>query len=1224
MSIELYFSNQLEQLGQKLSDNLREEQNRRSNLFFKSNIIVPNSNLKKWLQMNIANNIGIAINLEFVFLEEGLWNMLEILDNADHEEPKELLKGEIRQLIILYMLLDIKNEHDDISLISNYLLDNNKNKKDDYANRIWQLSKKLAYYFREYEYHRPEMINSWHTKWTKTSKVDDMELCQSYIYNKLFHVEKGLCRDINGSQFLTLTQYAHKVFDGKNKNFATSKIEKYKKNVHVFGLSQISIFHQNLIAKLSKYFKIYIYAFNPCFEFWEDVETLGEKRWRLMKNLKTLKVSEVENKAGELEHSDNLLLQWWGKPGRENIRLISELTDYNFNELFSLNQSKELKDDTVLERLQRNILLRSPTDDKRYVPLRQDCSLQIVACPGLYYEIETVYNSIIYNMETDKKLNLTDIAILVPDIRKYKAGITSVFDRKPMHIPYNLCDSSAEKESVFGQAVINLLKIVEGTFSRKEIFSLIFNPCFLNRFNLNRKEVQVWLDWVDALNIFHSFDSNDKKMHGYLENSMYTWQHGIRRLRLARIMNKSRDIQTFGEFNDYFGVVPFDTFGIADLDMLEKFCEIIESLFIKTQNLKWKKFSCKEWTEKIISLIDSFLSIPEEHSSEEKVRKILFDCIRNLEMIDKLISSNLDANGEEDNDLFYLEIALIIEFIKEKLGSIPSGYGSYLTGGVTISEMQPMRPIPFKVVYVIGMKEGEFPGRASQSCLDLRLKRRKIGDISSPETNCYMFLEILVSTQKKLYLTFISKNLQNDEEFIPCSIVHQLKQYVESEILHENEYFEIIDIPIKRSDINYFTTNNISKVSDVLINYCEADRISFYTENGLLGEAKQKLNENEQRRLERFNLNLEMDDTTPEPNPKIEIVTLQQLKQFLLNSCEASLKKHLHIFDDQRNDKSLIENEPFFSEFPLNYDLIKNSMEFCVNHSLQTNSKELETETLSFLKNYYRYNLLIGMTPEADFSVIDERKFEKALNEYIPGLLSYCEQFGSSLKWYKCISLGKNKLRDVNIKRFGNVLEFKPLQLEVNINTENKSLTRQQIEVHGALPIIWENSFGWNCLVLTTRMKSQGNLPEKYIIEPFLSYLMLLSTKDTSYIFNNKAFTIHILYRREKKLWQYNITSEMAQNYLKNLIVDYLKRREFDLIPFNTIRNTINSISSNANNNIFTNIDAFAFRELFEKDLNSNEEISDLIRLSKAKVPDNVLEKVKRRHSLIFKAKDVT
>jgi hypothetical protein len=52
-------------------------------------------------------------------------------------------------------------------------------------------------------------------------------------------------------------------------------------------------------------------------------------------------------------------------------------------------------------------------------------------------------------------------------------------------------------------------------------------------------------------------------------------------------------------------------------------------------------------------------------------------------------------------------------------------YGDYLTSGVTISALLPMRPIPFKIVYVLGMQEGDFPGRADTSSLDLRLGSKK-------------------------------------------------------------------------------------------------------------------------------------------------------------------------------------------------------------------------------------------------------------------------------------------------------------------------------------------------------------------------------------------------------------------------------------------------------------------------------------------------------------------
>jgi exonuclease V gamma subunit len=45
-----------------------------------------------------------------------------------------------------------------------------------------------------------------------------------------------------------------------------------------------------------------------------------------------------------------------------------------------------------------------------------------------------------------------------------------------------------------------------------------------------------------------------------------------------------------------------------------------------------------------------------------------------------------------------------------------------------------MRPIPLRIVYVLGLEEGRFPGRADCSTLDLRLRQRRIGDVSLPQS----------------------------------------------------------------------------------------------------------------------------------------------------------------------------------------------------------------------------------------------------------------------------------------------------------------------------------------------------------------------------------------------------------------------------------------------------------------------------------------------------------
>ena len=85
--------------------------------------------------------------------------------------------------------------------------------------------------------------------------------------------------------------------------------------------------------------------------------------------------------------------------------------------------------------------------------------------------------------------------------------------------------------------------------------------------------------------------------------------------------------------------------------------------------------------------------------------------------------------------------------------------GHYLAEGVTLSSYLPMRPIPFKLVFLMGMGEGRFPASYRKDHLDLRhipipmretvegrrVRERQIGDVSEPERDRYMFLETPVS-----------------------------------------------------------------------------------------------------------------------------------------------------------------------------------------------------------------------------------------------------------------------------------------------------------------------------------------------------------------------------------------------------------------------------------------------------------------------------------------------
>ena len=101
--------------------------------------------------------------------------------------------------------------------------------------------------------------------------------------------------------------------------------------------------------------------------------------------------------------------------------------------------------------------------------------------------------------------------------------------------------------------------------------------------------------------------------------------------------------------------------------------------------------------------------------------------------------------GQEKGHKFNFDT--IIEFFKHKQSSIKIHRGHYLAEGITVSSFKPMRPIPFKAVFLLGLGEGLFPTTFKKDTLYLRqipeklsppiegknFRERRIGDVSETE-----------------------------------------------------------------------------------------------------------------------------------------------------------------------------------------------------------------------------------------------------------------------------------------------------------------------------------------------------------------------------------------------------------------------------------------------------------------------------------------------------------
>ena len=1235
MGIDLFFSNQLEHLAEKLANNMHEGDHLPIDPFRSLQIIVPNINLAKWLTLFLSRREAIVMNTDFQFLEIGLWEMIAAMDP---QSSSVIWRDHLKtRLLVLHSLMRIDPSDPDLAPLTRYLFRTNRQTRPDYSVRIWQVAEKLATLFQEYEYHRSDMIRHWKTQAVEKETVARFE---QRVYNHMLATRDNLVLRSNQSVF-SLMEYADHVLPINDSRHANKK---GLSRIHLFGLSQVSAFHLSLIERLAPHYEICIYALNPSREFWEDMRTPAENRWIKHQN-KNLTLQEYEQESGELPEEDHPLLSAWGKPGRESVRLLCHLTDYTFHAGFARPEEKV---ESVLAGIQNDILTLGKDSGQKHTS--QDRSLQIYGCPGIQREVETVFQSILFNLSENNELQQTEIAILVPQMTAYKPVFDQVFNKNPKRLTYSLVDSRADIESIYAKAIMGLLEISTGTFTRRTVFDLILNPCFRHRWRLQKDEVRIWAKWAEALNIFHTYETDTPSGNNAPSSGRYTFKQGLQRLRMARIFTQVGD-KNF-EALHYNNLIPFADTYTGDTDLLEKFCLVIEALDHAVTALRLGHVTASRWKTVLLTVANDLFAIPPDYRGESTVRQGMFQILEALSFFDEL---------SEDDTRPQMDAALISEYLRSGLRAISGRSGDYLTEGVTISELTPMRPIPFKIIYVLGMEEGGFPGREERSSLDLRRVKRRIGDISLPERNRYLFLETLLAAREKLYISYISKDLQKDRVLSPGQVVFQLIDFVEKNILAGDQPFRMATVPLKSSSTRYLHPDAVTTWSDICTNDQLIDRVVSLRNSGMWPDIQSRLGTYDLSRLSRLdpdlsrnmnrksevilpkvdrvkpvtrnsnvnskpesnqdsNLDSRPDDSPdhpldPRPDSQADI-QLDRLVRFLQNPLEEYARFHLGIFKDESNLDQLIENEdePFVSQFPVNWRLIMQPLYQWLDLIFEGVAKVSDHKTIGLeFDRYYATCSRQSTTPQGHYAERECLFFRRTLINMANTLNPLLKQAIAADTLLAGATIGQ-PYDPTGPPSSTKSLNSGATRLLV-FGNKNKHSDLEHIAIfHGHLRWLWrDEKSGWHVLIPVSN-KALSKKPSKHLIKPILFYLMCRANPDSQIGSDNNPIFLHLANAQAIRTFTIFINPDEAIEYLRYLLSVSQDQENNLWLPFDVIIDKLAPLWNTASKDI-TNDQRRRFSDEMKKAF--RKKASELEKLINPPFPDDLIDQAQSRFQFL-------
>ncbi len=788
--IRLCYSNRLENLIAPLAGAVAAHQRREP--LEQVKIVVPNRIVEQFVRYRLAESIGVAANLKFPFLRNYLADLLQSAD-----KNLKILDADDLQLI-LFECLRRSSHRDDPNLkpAHDYIQAGSKTAADVELRTIL-LAAQLARLFREYSISRRRMIVKWRA--ARRSDLDAMgetERWQRHLWQLVFDSHGRVLEQwlLERETRLMMLPDAFEAADGHRLKSALPA------TLHVFGSSYAGNAYAEIFARLGALGDIRIYALNPCREFWDDVDSSRRgalTAWAHRQDKVGEKLAESEDPFALNESSDPPALRLWGRPGREYIRLLNELSQCDFTPLFSDPVSRPPP--TLLEALQQSILDRqaqsADLQDGEGKPY--EARIRFLACPGIRREAEIVANEIWSIVRDNEKLAATgsaerirfhEIALLIPDaaLDDYMALIESVF-RKQHRIPIDLVGRSMAGASRVAEAVELLLNLPRGRFSRAEMIRLLTHPA-LNSEIETRIDADLWPRWSEALGIF--FGADDAELQDtYIPRGLYHWDQAIKRLALGAMMTGQRGgIPAFYETGAAApGYLPFEV-AQDELESAARFMRRARSLIADALSMRNARLTPPRWSRMLIEFLNTYLR--PASALDERVRDSF------LEAIESVADSKLNI------DPMSYESAR--EMIATRITDLESRRGQFSGRGVAVGSFPSLRSIPFKVIFALGLNEAVFPEREGRDPLDLRTLKRGAGDVTPAERDRYLFLETVLAARERIFFSYIARDAKTGDALEPSSVIREL-QYILRGFVDEKTLAKLtVKHPVSRYDLKYF------------------------------------------------------------------------------------------------------------------------------------------------------------------------------------------------------------------------------------------------------------------------------------------------------------------------------------------------------------------------------------------------------------------------------------
>ncbi|WP_432696779.1 exodeoxyribonuclease V subunit gamma [Marinobacterium sp. YM272] len=727
-------------------------------------ILVQSNGIAQWLRLALAAPVaeggcGIAAGLSVDLPSAFLWRAYRAVlgeEAVPRQSPYDKPQLRWRLLRLLPGLLSTP----EFASLAQYL------QSDPGERKAYQLAEHLADLFDQYQVYRADWLADWAEglDQMRSAEGDPLPLAEDQLWQP--RLWREIRADLDEAENSSRADLHQRFLDACRQ--LQQRPRGLPPRLMVFGISALPQQMIEALAALSGQLQVMVAVLNPCRYYWADI--IEGKELLRAEHKRQQRRAGVPLSLGSEEmhlHAPPLLAAW-GKQGRDYIRLLDEFDQseryrhwFNDSRIDLFDEPDENPEGlALLQQLQQDILELNPMPQPARPLPPADDSLVFHVAHSAQREVEILQDQLLRRLDRDPGLKPRDMIVMVPDIGVYQPHIEAVFGRlepdDPRYIPYSLADQSSRGQVPLLVALEQLLRLPELRLGASDLLDLLEVPALQRRYGLDPADIPTLQRWIDGAGIRWGLDAAHRAglelPQGLEQNA---WLFGIRRMLLGYAIG---DGEAFAEIEPYDEVAGLEAALAGSLALLlDDLRELLQGLAQPQDALGWR--------EQLNWLLERFFEPSDD---------------ADLLLVERL-SAELQAWTQGCIDAG-LSAELPLTVAREAwLGAIDQGSLSarFMAGRLTFSTLMPMRAIPFREVFLLGMNDGDYPRIKPPQDFDLMARQYRPGDRSRREDDRYLFLEALLSARERLYISWVGRSIRDNQPQPPSVLVAQLRDHLE-------------------------------------------------------------------------------------------------------------------------------------------------------------------------------------------------------------------------------------------------------------------------------------------------------------------------------------------------------------------------------------------------------------------------------------------------------------